>query len=151
MGPAASFNIPVVDFRRQSMILQWNAISGSWTAYDVPPPLVHGVALIRAAQPNICLFARDGRLHLQVGADQFTLAERSPRLKFSRGLAGLGFRRRFILESSTGGRLLTQAYWTDQGDDFFSWLTARAANPEWRSLSGHQWSQGVEPAVLRSS
>jgi hypothetical protein len=151
MDPAVSFNIPVVDFRRQSMILQWNAMSGTWTAYDVPPPLVHGVALIRAAQPNICLFARAERLHLQVGSDQFTLTEHSPRITWTRGLAGLGFRRRFSLESSSGGRLFTQAYWTGHGDDFFSWLARRAADPEWRSMSGRQWSQGVQPAVLRSS
>ena len=151
MVATVSFNIPVIDFRRQSMILQWNALRGTWTAYDEPPSLVHGIALIRASQPNICLFAWVGQLHLQVGPDRYTLAETSPRIRWSRDLAGLGFRRRFSVESSTGGQLFTQAYWTGQGDDFFSWLAVRAADPEWRSVSGRQWSQGVQPAVLRSS
>jgi hypothetical protein len=144
-------NIPVIDFRRQGMVLQWDALDGTWTACDVPPALVHGVALIRASPPNICLYARDGRLHLQVGPDQYALSERSPRIKWSRGLASLGLRRRFIIESSAGAVLFSHAYWTGQGDDFFSWLASRTADPEWRTTSGRRWSEGVEPAVLRSS
>ncbi len=47
--------ISVIDFRRHSMVLQWHAVGGTWSAYDVPPQLVHGIALIRASQPNICV------------------------------------------------------------------------------------------------
>jgi hypothetical protein len=151
MFPTIPPNIPVIDFRRQSMVLQWSALGGTWTAFDVPPALVHGVALIRASQPNICLYARDGLLHLQVGPDQYALAESSPRIKWSRDLISLGLRRRFTIESSTGAVLFTHAYWPGQGDDFFTWLAARAADPEWRAANGRRWSAGVEPAVVRSS
>jgi hypothetical protein len=144
-------NIPVIDFRRQSMVLQWNTLGGTWTAFDVPPALVHGVALIRASQPNICLYARDGRLHLQVGPDQYALSESSLRITWCRDLASLGLRRRFTIESSAGAVLFTHAYWTGQGDDFFAWLTSRTADPEWRVANGRRWSEGVQPAVLRSS
>ena len=49
--------VSVVDFRRQGMVLQWHVSGGTWSAYEMPPSLVHGVALIRAAQPNICVYA----------------------------------------------------------------------------------------------
>jgi hypothetical protein len=47
--------------------------------------------------------------------------------------------------------LLSHAYWDGQGDEFFSWLVSRAANPEWRAANARQWSVGVQPLVLRSS
>src|SRR5271166_5579386 len=56
--------IPVVDFRRQGMVLQWHALGGTWAAYDNPPALVHGIALINAAEPNVCLYAQSGNLVL---------------------------------------------------------------------------------------
>jgi hypothetical protein len=144
-------SVSVIDFRRQSMVLQWHVLGGTWTAYDVPPSLVHGVALIRAAQPNICVYGRAGRLRLQVGPEQYALSENSPRIKCSRGWASAGLRRRFTVESSTGGVLFSHAYWTNQGEDFFRWLAARAEDPEWRTTIGRQWSEGVPAAVLRSS
>jgi len=143
--------ISVIDFRRQSMMLEWHALSGTWTACDAPPALVHGVALIRASQPNICLFGRGGRLHLQVGSDQYALSENSPRIKCIRVFASFGLRRRFTVESSTGGVLFSHAYWTGQGDDFFLWLAARAEDPDWRAANGRRWSEGMEAALLRSS
>src|SRR5271167_3906038 len=103
--------VSVIDFRRQSMVLQWHVLGGTWTAYDMPPSLVHGVALIRAAQPNICVYGQAGRLRLQVGADQYDLSENSPRISCKRGLASCGFRRRFTVESSTGGVLYSHGYW----------------------------------------
>ena len=151
MGPTISSTIPVIDFRRQSMVLQWNSVNGTWIAFDDPPSLVHGVALIRAERPNICLFGRDGGLHLQVGSDQYSLADDAPRLAWSRGSATFGLRRRFTVESSNGAMLLSHAYWNRQGDEFFSWLVARAADPEWRATSARHWSDGVQPVVLRSS
>jgi hypothetical protein len=143
--------ISVIDFRRHSMVLKWHALGGTWTAYDDPPPLVHGVALIRASQPNICLYAHAGRLRLQVGPNQYTLSENSPRITCTRGLASFGLRRRFTVESSTGGVLFSYAYWTNQGHDFFRWLAAKAEDPDWRVASGRKWSEGVESAELRSA
>ena len=151
MGATSTAGIPVIDFRRQSMVLQWNSVNGTWVAFDDPPALVHGVALIRAAEPNICLFARDGGLHLQVGSEQYSLAEDAPRLTWSRGSATFGLRRRFTVESSDGAILLSHAYWNGQGDEFFSWLVSRVGDLEWRTANARQWSEGVQPIVVRSS
>jgi len=142
--------ISVIDFRRQSMVLQWHAFGGTWTAYDDPPPLVHGIALIRPSQPNICLYAQAGRLRLQVGPNQYALSDNSPRITCTSGLASFGLRRRFTVESSTGGVLFSHAYWTSQGTDFFRWLAAKAEDPDWRVASGRKWSDGVACAELRS-
>src|ERR1700680_4933101 len=103
MAHAAATSIPVIDFRRHSMALQWHALGGTWTACDIPPPLVHGVALIRASEPNICVYGQAGRLRLQVGPHQYALSENSPRISCSRGLASFGFRRRFTGGARTGG------------------------------------------------
>jgi hypothetical protein len=151
MTTTLSPNIPVIDFRRQSMVLEWHAAGGTWKAFDVPPTLVHGVALIRASQPNICLFARDGRLHFQVGPDQFALSENSLHIRSHRDLATLGLRRRFTIQSAKGSVLFTHGYWSGQGDAFFAWVASRAAEPGWLSATGRQWSAGVNPGVLRSS
>jgi hypothetical protein len=140
--------IAVLDFRRHSMVLQWHALAGTWTACDNPPPLVHGIALIRASLPNICVYGQAGRLRLQVGPNQYALSENSPRISCTRGLASFGFRRRFTVESSTGGILYSYAYWTNQHHDFFRWLATKAADPDWR---GRQWSDGLAAAVLRSN
>jgi hypothetical protein len=143
--------ISVIDFRRQSMMLEWHTLSGTWTACDVPPALVHGVALIRASQPNICVFGLGDRLHLQVGADQHELSENSTRVKCTRGLASLGLRRRFTIESGIGDVVFSHAYWTGRGDDFFFWLAARAGDPDWLAVNGRRWSEGMDAALLRSS
>src|ERR1700676_5752155 len=143
--------IPVIDFRRHSMPLQWHALGGTGTACDSPPPLVHGVALIRASQPNICVYGLAGRLRLQIGPDQYALSENSPRITCTRGLASFGFRRRFTVESSTGGVLYSYGYWTTQHHDFFRWLAAKAEDPDWRVTSARQWSEGLAAAALRSN
>lgn len=143
--------INVMDFRRQRLILEWNTLGGTWTASDDPPALVHGVALIRAAPPNICIFGREGRLHLQVGPDRFALSENSPHIRCTRGFMSFGLRNRFTIESGTGEVLYSHSFWTGQGDDFFRWLATRTADPEWRSASGRRWSEGIEPSVLRAS
>ena len=67
MSSANAGTVSVIDFRRQSMVLQWHVLGGTWTAYDVPPPLVHGVALIRPAQPNICVYGTGGRCACKSG------------------------------------------------------------------------------------
>src|SRR5271169_4821435 len=139
MGSDNAGSVSVIDFRRHSMVLQWHVLGGTWTAYDVPPSLVHGVALIRAAQPNICVYGHAGRLHLQVGPDQYELSENSPRIKCSRALASFGLFRRFTIESG-GGVLFSQAYWTGQGEDFFRWLAARAQHQDWGIQIGRLWS-----------
>jgi hypothetical protein len=151
MAPNDSNAIPVLDFRRHSMVLHWHALGGTWTACDTPPLLVHGIALIRASEPNICVYGQAGRLRLQVGPNQYALSENSPRISCTRGLATFGFRRRFTVESSTGGVLFSYAYWTNQHHDFFRWLASRAEDPDWRVASGRQWSEGLAAAVLRSN
>jgi hypothetical protein len=151
MAPDNATTISVIDFRRRSMVLQWHALGGTWTACDVPPALVHGIALIRAAQPNICVYGQAGRLRLQVGPDQYALAENSPRISCTRGWVSFGFRRRFTVSSSTGGVLFNYAYWTNQHHDFFRWLAARAEDPDWRVASGRRWSEGLPATALRSA
>ncbi len=153
LSPDNAGTVPVVDFRRQSMVLQWHILGGTWTAYDTPPSLVHGVALIRAAQPNICMYGHGGRLRLQVGPQQFALSENSPRIKCTRGVASFGLRRRFTVESTTGGVLFSHSYWTAShgGEDFFRWLAARVQDPDWRTATGRLWTEGVSAPVLRST
>ena len=150
LSPDNAGTVPVADFRRQSMVLEWQSNGGTWTACDEPPVLVHGVALIRASQPNICLFARDNQLQLQVGGERFALAKDSPRLSWSRDLATFGLRREFTVTNETSVAL-QHTYWNGQGDDFFTWLTTRAVNPEWRMTTARHWSEGVHPNALRSS
>ena len=150
MASDHSNTISVIDFRRRAMVLHWHALGGTWTACDTPPPLVHGIALIRAAQPNICIYGHSGRLRLQVGPNQYVLSENSPRISCTRGLASFGFRRRFMVKSSTGGVLFSHGYWTNQHQDFFRWLAARAEDPDWRATSGRLWSDGVAAAALRA-
>jgi hypothetical protein len=136
-------SIPVLDFRRRGVVLKWHTESGTWSTFDVPPPLVHGVALIRVSQPNICVYGRAGRLRLQVGTDQYALAENSPRISCTRGVASFGFRRRFTVDSSSGGVLFSHAYWTDRGMDFFRWLAIVAC--------ARQWSDGISGTALRAA
>jgi hypothetical protein len=143
--------IAVIDYRRHSMVLQWHTLGGTWTACDTPPQLVHGVAMIRASLPNICVYGHAGRLHLQVGPNQFALAENSPRISCTRGLASFGFRRRFTVQSSTGAVLYSYGYWTNQHHDFFRWLAAKAEDPDWRTASGRLWSEGVPATALRTN
>jgi hypothetical protein len=142
--------VPVVDFRRHSMVLEWHTLGGTWTAYDIPPPRVHGIALIRPSQPNICLYGQGGSLKLQVGPNQFALSEESLRIRCVRGVASFGFRRRFTVESRSGGLLYSHSYWTRGGRDFFRWLAGKAADPDWRVTSARLWSTGVLSADLRS-
>ena len=151
MAHALPMTVSVIDFRRQSMVLDWHLADGTWTACDVPPALVHGVALIRAAQPAFCLYGRAAQLHLQVNAQRFPLADTAPHIKYSQGLATLRLRGRFTVETVSGEPLFTQTSWAGQGDDFFEWLTARAARPEWRAAAAASWSDGMDPAELRSS
>jgi hypothetical protein len=151
MASDNSATIPVIDFRRHSMVLQWHSLGGTWTACDTPPQLVHGIALIRASAPNICVYGQAGRLRLQVGANQYALSENSPRISCTRGLASFGFRRRFTVESSTGGVLYSYSYWTTQHHDFFRWLATKAEDPDWRATSARQWSDGLKAATLRSN
>jgi hypothetical protein len=141
MASADSTPISVLDFRRHSMVLQWHALGGTWTACDTPPALV----------PNICVYGHAGRLRLQVGPHQYALSENSPRISCTRSWASFGFRRRFTVESSSGGVLYSYAYWTNQHHDFFRWLATKAEDPDWRITSGRQWSDGLAAAVLRSN
>ncbi|MGA2777713.1 MAG: hypothetical protein ABSF94_09150 [Steroidobacteraceae bacterium] len=142
--------VPVIDFRRHSMVLEWHTLGGTWAAYDIPPALVNGIALIRPSLPNVCLFAQGGHLQLQIGPNQYALSEASTHIRCTRGVASFGLRRRFTVESSSRGVLYTYAYWTARGQDFFRWLAAKASDPAWRATSGRQWSEGVASASLRA-
>jgi hypothetical protein len=150
MTASIATTITVIDFRRLSLLLEWNAVSGTWTACDVPPALVHGIALIRASQPNICIYGQGGALHLQIGSERFALAENSPRIRCTRGFASFGLRKKFAVESSNGEVLFSHSFWAGQGDDFFRWLAKHAADPKWRAATGPSWSEGVDPATLRA-
>jgi hypothetical protein len=141
--------IPVIDFRRARLVLNWHSLGGTWTACDVPPSLIHGIALIRPEQPNICIYGQGGRLKLQVGAHQYALAENSPRILCRRGVASFGLWRRFTVESSSGGILFSHHYWAGRGRDFFRWLAKHAQDPDWRAVTGRQWSDGLSAAALR--
>jgi len=141
--------ISVIDFRRHGMVLNWHSLGGTWTACESPPSLVHGIAMIRPTGPNICIYGQEGRLRLQVGPNSYALAENSPRLSCTRGIASFGFRRRFTVKSSAGGVLFSHSYWTGQGRDFYRWLSDKAGDPDWRIASGRQWSEGVTSTALR--
>jgi hypothetical protein len=148
-SPAAdATTVPVLDYRRRSMMLQWHALGGTWTPCELPPDRVHGIALISATGPNICVFGRGGRLLLQIGPDQYVLAENSPRIICRPGLIFLGLRRRFIVRSSSGEMLYSHRYWRGQGGDFFRWLARHAGDTDWRSTCGIEWSEGIEPTAL---
>jgi len=141
--------VPVIDFRRHSMVLEWHTLGGTWTAYDIPPPRVNGIALIRPALPNVCLYAQGGELLLQIGPNQHVLSHQATRVRCVRGFAGFGFRRRFIVDSGTGAVLYSHAYWVRRGPDFFRWIAAKAADAEWRVATGRRWSEGVPSEDLR--
>jgi hypothetical protein len=151
MASVSSMSIAVIDYRRRSMVLKWHASGGTWTACEELPALVHGIAWIQPSQPNICVYGQAGRLLLQIGPDQYALAENSPRIKCVADWRSLGFRRRFIVESSTGGVLFSHSYWPHRTADFLLWLATKAEDPDWRAACGRQWSEGVTSAVLRSA
>lgn len=140
--------VAVVDFRRSRLLLEWHTGSGSWTACDSPPALVHGIALIRPGQENVCLYGRGGQLKLQIGAQHFTLEETSPVLSCTRPAAGFGLRRQFRVEVD-GAELFGHSYWSHQGRDFFQWLAGQAQTPGWRAVAAQRWSDGVEAGELR--
>lgn len=144
-------SVAVIDYRRRSMVLKWHASGGTWTAFEEPPALVHGIAWIQPSQPNICLYGQAGRLLLQIGSDQYALAENSPSIASVADWYSLGFRRRFVVESSTAGVLFSHRYWPGRTPDFFRWLAAKAVDPDWRAACGRQWSEGVTISVLRSA
>jgi hypothetical protein len=143
--------VHVMDFRRRNLVLRWHALGGTWTACEFPPPLVHGVALISGAGPNICVYGKAGRLTLQVGPTHYALGDKSPRISCRGAWLLFGLRRRFLVKSSTGGILFSYRYWRRQGRDFFRWLARRASSPGWCATSGREWTDGVAPAVLSRS
>ena len=140
--------IAVIDFRRQGMVLSWRTADGTWTPCDIDPPRVHGIALIRASQPNICVYGQSGTLVFQAGAMQYPLSD-SARLLCSRGIATFGFRRHFTLDPGGGGTPFSLGYWTAQRHDFFDWLARKLRAPHWRADRGLRWSEGLGAATLR--
>jgi hypothetical protein len=137
--------IHVMDFRRRNLVLQWHALGGTWIACEYPPPLVFGVALISPAGQNICIYGKSGRLALQIGAKQYAIDERSPRITCRGSFILFGLRRRFLVKSSTGEILFSYRYWRGQGRDFYRWLAQNASDSAWRVQCAEQWSAGVAP------
>jgi hypothetical protein len=149
MNSPLAATVAVIDFRRRRMVLDWNTADGSWAACDAAPAKAHGVALIRASPPNVCIYAESGRLRLQVGRDHYALAG-GARISCERVSGTFGFRRRFTLEADDGTIRFNLSYWTTQHRDFFCWMAVRAADPGWRTTSAQRWTEGVAPAALRS-
>jgi hypothetical protein len=142
--------ISVIDFRRGRMVLDWHTADGTWAASDTATPLMHGIALIRASQPNICVYGLAGQLYFQAGADRFALEPDSPRLICASSLATCGLRRRFGIQGRGGETLFSVGYWSTERRDFFRWLAARAADAQWRAACGRLWSEGVPEDALRA-
>jgi hypothetical protein len=141
--------VPVIDFRRHSMVLEWHTLGGTWTAYDIPPPRVNGIALIRPTLPNVCLYGQGGELLLQIGPNQHVLSRQTTRVRWVRGFASFGFRRRFIVDSGNGAVLYSYSYWVRPGPDFFRWIAAKATDADWRVATGRLWSDGMLSSDLR--
>lgn len=139
----------VIDFRRRRMVLSWDPAAASWSALDAPPPVVHGIALIRGTPPYVCLYAVGGRLRLQIGTSQYALSEHSPRFRCLPQYWSLGLRRKFVIESTTSGVLYSHAYWSGQGPDFFRWFAGRAEDPDWRAAAARRWTEGIGAETLR--
>jgi len=131
------------------MSLLWEAATGSWSAYDEPPGIVHGVGFIRASGPNACLYAEGGELRLQVDTQVFTLSGSEPRISCTRSLRTLGLRRRFRLQAPQGGVLFSIGYWATRQNDFFLWLASVARQADWRRRTAERWTVGLSPALLR--
>ncbi len=151
MNADGARSIAVIDFRRRGMLLGWHPANATWTGLETPPRWVHGVALIRGTPPNICLYAADGRLSLQIGAERHVLDAHGPRVRCARALTSLWLRRRFWIEGADGAVAYGHTYWPGGGSDFFVWLARRAADPAWRERAAREWSNGVEAAALRSA
>jgi hypothetical protein len=146
----SSVSIPVIDYRRRRMALQWHIPSGTWTAFDEPPTIVHGVCYIRASGPNICLYAENGRLQLQIDARVFPLTYLEPRFRCVRSLFSVGLRRRFYLESAAGKVMYSTSYWIPQRNDFFVWLSSTEQQADWHERTTQRWTEGLNPADLRA-
>jgi hypothetical protein len=145
-----SVSIPVIDYRRHRMTLQWHASSGSWTDNDEPPAIVHGVCFVRASGPKICLYAAAGQLRLQIDARIFPLTYLGPRISCGRSLISFGLRRRFRLTSADGEVLFSTAYWASQKNDFFAWLASKGRQANWHERTALRWTEGLNPADLRA-
>jgi len=141
--------LPVIDFRRRRLSLQWDVATGTWSAYDEPPGIVHGVGFIRAAGPNICLYAQGGELQLQVDTQLIPISGTAPRISCTPSLPTFGLRRNFRVVAADGSLLLGIGYWASRQNDFFQWLAAAARQPDWRRRTASRWTEGLTPSVLR--
>jgi hypothetical protein len=150
LEPEVTMTIPVIDFRRRRMTLEWHAQNGTWTDNDNPPALVHGVGFIRAAGPNICLYAHAGSLWLQIATNQYTLSAPALLVRCSRSMASLGLRQHFSVASAGAGVLFSHSYWTQHKDDFFLWLATQIKDPGWHRRTAERWTVGLTPAALRA-
>ena len=144
--------VSVLDFRRRRMAVQWNIVSGQWSAHEEAPPLVHGIALIRPGADNVCLYGHDGALLLQIGARPHVLApDGAIKVQCAAVALSLGFRREVSVTSGDGTTLFRHQYWIGSHPDFFKLLADRTASAQWRAASALSWSDGVSSTLLRES
>ena len=144
--------VSVIDFRRQSMVLQWHVLGGTWTAYDVPPSLVHGVALIRA-RPAEHLRVRPrrpvapaGRTEAVRAVREFAAHQMHARHRRVSAFAGASPSNRAPAACCSATRI-----GPIKARIFSAGWRRRAQDPDWRVAVGRQWSEGVAAPVLRSS
>ena len=136
--------ISVIDFRRHSMVLQWHALGGTWTACDTPPALVHGIALIRASRTQY-LRVWSGRALAPAGRPEsirvggkFAAHQLHARLGQLRISPALHRRDRAPAACCSAipiGPIKARIS--------YRWLADKAEDPDWRVTSGRQWSEGV--------
>ncbi len=140
----------VIDYRRRSMLLHWHTRDGTWTPCEEPPLNVHGVAMIRATAPNVCLYGQGGTLYLQIDAERFALsATVAPRITCRRTWMSFGFQRICTVEANSR-RVLKVSFWSEQGGNFFRWLAAKSSDSDWRVERGRRWTEGVLPEAIRA-
>ncbi|MBS0612162.1 MAG: hypothetical protein JSS24_03200 [Proteobacteria bacterium] len=151
MADAPPRIITVLDFRRRRMAVRWNIDAHAGTSHEEATARAHGVALIRPAQPSVCVYAQGGELHLQIGERLIYLRLNEPRVLTEPKLISAGLRREFRVEDGAGATLYRERYWTGKGPDFFRTLAEHCARPQWRSDSARTWSDGVDPGELRQS
>jgi len=161
MSDMSQGTVSVLDFRRRRMAVQWNVASGGWSSHEEAPALVHGIALIRPAADNLCLYGHDGALILQIGAEHHVLADAGTAdpdatpagitIQCDRIALSLGMRRQIIVKSRDGNALFTHQYWIGSHADFFKLLADKTASAEWRAACARTWSDGVSSTLLRQS
>lgn len=156
MSDMSPGTVSVLDFRRRRMAMQWHVASGGWSSHEEAPALVHGIALIRPAADNVCLYGQHGALILQISAEHHVLAAADAAhtgvaIHCNRIALSLGMRREIAVMARGGEALFTHQYWIGSHPDFFKLLADKTASAEWRATCARAWSEGVSSTRLRES